>query len=63
MSILAKLFGSKRNTAHGFSDVFPAHAGGSYAAGDLDLYYSSLREDRPYVVAMREVAVDAGRPF
>jgi hypothetical protein len=25
---------------------------------DLDLPYSTMREDRPYVIAMREVAAD-----
>lgn len=58
MKFLRTLFKLRPGLALSHPEVFPT-ACGSYANGaDLDIYYSALLEDRPYVRAMREVACD-----
>lgn len=62
MTFFRKLFASARPEPR-FNEIQPSFAGGYAAGGDLDFYYAMLRDDRPGVRAMREVAADLGRHF
>ena len=58
MTFFRKLFSQTGNPGHRAPEILSAMAGGYATSDGLDFYYAALREDRPYVIAMREVACD-----
>lgn len=58
MTLFRKLLSRNRRPSPVSEIVTGAIAGGSSGA-DLSLYYSTIMENRPYVIAMREVATDS----
>lgn len=62
MKFLRSLFGVKRQTRGPISEVSCAATLGQGNAAYIELYYSTLMDTRPHVMAMREVAADSMRP-
>jgi hypothetical protein len=57
--LLAYLAGSELESPAIISSLW----GGYLPAGMIDEYYANLRETRPYVIAMREIAADTTRSW
>lgn len=61
MQFIWNLLGMKRHAAVQASEIASIDALGDGGGPYIELYYSTLRESRPYVIAMREVACDSLR--
>ena len=58
MILFRKLIGQKRRGASPTTEITAISSFGNGSGAEVDLYYSTLFENRPYVIAMREVAAD-----
>lgn len=58
MKFLSWLLGTEASNAGSIDEATPCRSMHVGNGDDLDLYYSILRENRPYVIAMRQVAND-----
>ena len=58
MKFLSWLFRTKPSAAGFISEATPCRSIHAGNGDDLDLYYTILRENRPYVIAMRQAAND-----
>jgi hypothetical protein len=63
MKLIRKLLTRKHRSTSPMKEIIAISSFGNGYGAEIDLYYSTLFENRPYVIAMREVAADTLHSF